>query len=181
MFLNISNNKISNKKNSLFSYEYNFFPIFNSICWILHKIRIVYSYIFIISCYFYNWKFYSSFLVISIIGSFIIFILLVSYKYYICCHHTNSIHWYIRIFWLKGILQPPTILFGIASFLIAIKVNIETKIDYYIQKISELSYPIFLIHLHYENIHLWRQPLIKLSHNNLVFYWKNNLHMSLKI
>ena len=138
---------------------------------------------------------YSSFLVISIIGSFfrfhkpnisifyliIIFILIAYYKYYTLCHHTNSIHWYIRIFWLKDILQPPTILFGIASFLIAIKVNIETKIDYYIQKISELSYPIYLIHLHDEIIHLWQQPLIKLSRKNLVYYWKNNLHMSLKV
>ena len=138
---------------------------------------------------------YSSFLVVSMIGSYlrfyepkistffliVLFILLGIFKYYTVSHETDSPHWYIRIFLLRDILQPTTILFGISSFLIAIKITFESKYEKYIQIISELSYPIFLIHMHIENRPLWYKPLKKLSYGELHFYWKVNLIMSLKI
>ena len=138
---------------------------------------------------------YSTFLVISLIGCFlrfyevkkpfsffvIIFLFLSIFKCYTLIHETNSKHWYIRIFWLREIWQPLTMIFGISSFLFVIKIDYETKYEKYIQKISELSFPIYLIHLHPENKFLWYYPLKKYAHEELNIYWKRNLLMTLKV
>ena len=103
------------------------------------------------------------------------------YKCYTLVHETNSAHWYVRIFWLREILQPITILFGISSFLVVIKIDFETKYDKYIQKISELSFPIYLIHLHPETRFVWVNPLTEIAFENLDKFWKTNFVMTLKI
>ena len=137
---------------------------------------------------------YSSFLVVSLIGSFIryyepkvsvkfalfIFILMYAYQYYIYCHKTESIHWYVKIFWVRGLLHPSSILFGISSFILALKINIQTKYDKYFKILAELSLPIYIIHFHTLNKHLWIE-LLKQHKCQLNMYWKYNLTSVIKI
>ena len=138
---------------------------------------------------------YSTFLVVSLVGCFLrfyelkkslsffifIFLFMSIYKCYTLVHETNSAHWYVRIFWLREILEPITILFGISSFLVVIKIDFETKYEKYIQKISELSFPIYLIHLHPETRFVWVNPLTEIAFENLDKFWKTNFVMTLKI
>ena len=137
---------------------------------------------------------YSSFLVISLFASFLrfhepniklsyaffIFFIKWIHQYYIYCHQTNSIHWYIRVFWIRGLLHPPAILFGITSFIVVLKINIKTKYDGYFKFLAEFSLPIYMLHFHPLNKHVWIEALMKYQ-NQLDIYWKYNLIVIVKI
>ena len=137
---------------------------------------------------------YSSFLVISLFAcffkfhepniklsyAFLIFLIMWIHQYYIYCHEPGSLPSFIRVFWVRGLLHPPAILFGIASFIIVIKIDIKTKYDNYFKIFAELSLPIYKLHFHPLNQQLWIEPLTKYQ-NQLDMYWKYNLIAILKI
>ena len=139
------------------------------------------------------WKF-SSFHVVSLFSSIIrfndiniklsiaiiIFFLMWIHQYYIYSHQTDSLHWYIRIFWIRGLLHPSTILFGITSFIVALKINFQTKYANFLKILAELSLPIYMIHFHPLNKHIWIKPLMKYQ-NQLDIYWKYNFISVFKI
>ena len=136
---------------------------------------------------------YSSFLVISLFAcylkfhepniklsnAFLIFLMWI-HQYYIYCHEPHSLPYFIRVFWVRGLLHPPAILFGIASFILAIKIDIKTKYDNYFKIFAEFSLPIYMLHFHPLNQELWIEPLRKYK-SQLDIYWKYNFIAILKI
>ena len=103
-----------------------------------------------------------------------------AHQYYIYCHQTDSLHWYVKLFWVRGLIHPPSILFGITSFIAALKINIQTKYDNIFKILAELSLPIYMLHFHPLNQRIWIEPLKKYQ-NQLDIYWKYDLFAVLKI